>query len=382
MLVLIAYGSLYPWHFRAVDLPANPLWILLHAWPSGFNRFFLRDTVVNLALYVPAGLTGHLAFRRFRKPWLSVAAPILIGTVLSASIEMLQLFVPSRNTNILDLLTNMAGTIGGVLLAIAMEDLAIEKHLRGTRRRDADRSALLLLTCWAVWYLFPLFPVMGRTALRHKFGLFIHSPLLDPVPLCSAAAVWFVAGSLMQAGGLQSPRWLTLISVAMIPAQYVIVDRQPTLAELFGAALGAVCYSLFWPKRKEDRPAWRKAQAWAFLSVIVIRGLAPFTFVSTIFPFSLIPFAGFLLMDWQAGAQIIAEKFFLYGTAIWLLRAPGMHIRNATIVVAATLLLIELAQTHLPGRTAEITDPLWGIAAGWTIYVLARKPKAGPVGSV
>src|SRR5690349_9129967 len=88
VLVLIAYGSLYPWHFVAVDLAANPLWLLFHAWPPKFTRFILRDVVINVVLYVPAGVTGHLAFRRFGKRWLSLVAPILICTVFSASIEM------------------------------------------------------------------------------------------------------------------------------------------------------------------------------------------------------------------------------------------------------------------------------------------------------
>jgi VanZ family protein len=357
----------------AVDLPGNPLWLLLHSWPADFNRFFFRDTVVNVALYVPAGLTGHLAFRKFGKTWISLLAPVLICTVLSASVEMIQLFVPPRNTNAMDLLTNIVGSIAGVFLGTMLEDFLLQDRARKFFRRTADRAALSLLACWAAWLLFPLFPVLGRAALRHKFDIFIHSPVVDPVPFLSAALVWFVVGSLFQASAVRSPRWLTPISVVMIPAQYFIVDRQPAPAELAGAAVGAACYALFWPRRKDARPTYRTIQAFAFLCVIVVRGLAPFVFVRAPFPFSWIPFTGFLGADWQTGIQLIAQKFFWYGTAIWLLRASGLRIRTATALVAATLLLIEIAQTHLPGRTAEITDPLWGIFAGWSIWLLSRQ---------
>ena len=137
----------------AVNLPANPLSLLFHAWPADFNRFIFRDIVVNIALYVPAGVTGHLAFRRFGKMWLSLAAPVLICTVWSASIEMIQLFVPGRDTSALDLATNMIGSIIGVILAVALEDILVLRRSRlismQSRRQlnSPDRAAVALLFC-------------------------------------------------------------------------------------------------------------------------------------------------------------------------------------------------------------------------------------------
>ena len=34
VIALIVYGSLYPWHFDFDRSGANPLWVLLHAWPQ------------------------------------------------------------------------------------------------------------------------------------------------------------------------------------------------------------------------------------------------------------------------------------------------------------------------------------------------------------
>lgn len=368
------------------ELPANPVWILLHAWPPRIDVFVYRDVVVNIALYIPAGLTGHLAFRRFGKMWLSIGAPVLICTLLSASVEMIQLFVPSRNTSALDLLTNIFGSIAGVVLGIVMEEVVLKHGAAGARRNSgksrkaSDRAALWLLVCCAGWLLFPLVPVLGRTPLRHKLEIFIHSPATELVPILSAAIVWFVAGSLLQASAFSSPRRLTILSVILVPMQLAILYRQPGLSELAGAAVGAACFAIFWPKRRAERPGYRKIQAWAFLCMIVVRGLAPFVFAPGALPFSWIPFAGFLGTEWQIGIQLIAEKFFWYGTAIWLLRASGIRIRNATALVVATLLAIELAQTHIPGRTAEITDPLWGIFAGVSLLIVSRS--ARPEGAI
>jgi hypothetical protein len=145
---------------------------------------------------------------------------------------------------------------------------------------------------------------------------------------------------------------------------------------LAGAAIGAACFALLWACRKAH--IYGSLTAWTFLGVIAVRGLTPFQFSPTAAPFSWIPFSGFLNMNWQAGIQVIAEKFFWYGTAIWLLRTSGMRIRTATALVAAILLGIEIAQTRLPGHVAEITDPLFAVFAGCAIVVMARNsPAAG-----
>jgi hypothetical protein len=293
---------------------------------------------------------------------------------------MIQLFVPTRHCSALDLITNIAGAFIGVFLAVLLEDVFLFNRPRtsaGKVRRPPDRAALVLLACWLGWFLFPLFPVMGRTALGQKFGIFIHTPVADPVSFISAALVWFVVGNLFRAAALRPARWLTAISVALIPAQFFVLDRQPVPADLAGAATGAALFALLWPARNAYRNAYWRIQAWAFLGVIVVRGLAPFQFVAAAGPFYWIPFSGFLAMVWQTGVQVVIEKFFWYGTAIWLMLATGLRPRTAIALVAVTLLGIEIAQTHLRGPTAEITDPLLAIFDGFALAKLA----SGAVGA-
>jgi hypothetical protein len=60
VVALIVYGSLYPFAFD-FHHAANPLTVLLHSWPEGFDRFVLRDAVINLLLYAPLGVAAFLA---------------------------------------------------------------------------------------------------------------------------------------------------------------------------------------------------------------------------------------------------------------------------------------------------------------------------------
>jgi VanZ family protein len=364
-----------------VPPPANPLLILLNSWPVEVNRFIIRDLVVNVALYVPAGLTGHLAFRRFGRMWLSIVAPVLICSVWSATIEIVQLFVPTRDTSALDLSTNVMGSMIGVVLGIVLEDVLVLRSARvsaqKSRRRlkTPDRSAVALLFCWLSWLLFPLFPILGHTVLLQKADLFLHAPITQTVPFVSAMLAWVAGGNLLQAAALRPARRWLAISVLLIPAQLFIVDRQPATAALAGAIAGLLFFTFLWPLRKTHRDVYWKTTAWAFLAAIVFRGLSPFHFSAAAVPFAWIPFSGFLNMNWQSGVQVIAEKFFWYGAAIWLMRKSGMRVVPATALVAVVLLGIEIAQTRLPGHVAEITDPLWAIFTSAAIVAMARNPK-------
>jgi VanZ family protein len=361
-----------------VDLQANPLSILLHSWPAHIDIFVLRDVVLNIAIYVPAGLTGHLAFRKFGRMWLSLTAPVVICTIVSASIEMIQLFVPSRNTSCLDLVTNAFGSLLGVILAASLEEVIEIRSARlgalSNRRKPADRSALVMLVCWVAWLWFPLIPIFGRTILRQKLALF-HAAPWNGVQFASAAMVWFAAGTLFLASSIRPARWLPLIASLLVAGQLFISGEQPSPSELAGALAGAILWILFWPKRKIWRDGYRRVQAWAFVLIVLVRGLVPFSFSSAVNTFLWIPFDGFLETEWQNGVRLVLEKFFWYGLAFWLLKKSGMRPWIAAILVSIVLLSIEIAQTHLPGRTSEITDPLLGLFAAGVLTVLSRGPQ-------
>ena len=79
-------------------------------------------------------------------------------------------------------------------------------------------------------------------------------------------------------------------------------------------------------------------------------------------------------MDWQWGIQILLEKLFYYGTAIWLLWRAGVRWTFAIGTVCALLTAIEIVQTRIPGRTAEITDPLLALMAGIGLRALRSHP--------
>jgi VanZ family protein len=343
---------------------------LLHSWAGATGRRFLADIVVNIALYIPLGTAGYLAFAKHR-----IAGPVALALTLSAITEMLQLFIPGRICSALDLSNNVIGASAGVLCGMLFEHLAGPQMSGFVRHKTPDRSALALLFCWVALLLFPLFPVTALPIYRDKFALFAKAPWLEFVPFLSGLATWFVAGRLLMASAIfPAVVWLG-ISLLLVPAQFLIVSRQPMPTDVFAAITGFLLF-LCWGRRKGMDSVW----ACGFVIVLLIRGLAPFRFTET-HSFAWVPFGGFLDMNWQSGIGTLLEKTFYYGCAVWLVRAAGARWRAAITSVALLLAVIEVTQTRLPGRTAEITDPVLAVLVGLGLMVLnpRRSPPRDPL---
>jgi len=344
---------------------------LIHSWNPRLTSYTVRDLIVNIALYMPLGMAGHLVFRKWRVPLAAYWAPVLLGAVLSASIEMIQVYVPSRNTSLNDFVNNVIGTVLGVAAGVLFEAIAGPSFLEGVHFRPADRGALLLVFVWIAYLFFPVFPINSFHAPLQKFAVFLRSPSFDPVLLLSGVATWYAAGKLLASAGASHPSlWLSLMLVAF-PAQLSLVGRQPTRAGLLGAIAGILLYQLLYQLAGSPRRV-TPVEAWAFLAVIVFRGLSPFHFTQG-HHFSWTPFSGLLATEWESGVMTLLEKAFYYGTAVWLFRASGARTRYAAALVAIVLAIIEGLQTHLAGRTAEITDPILALLMAYGLAMLARQ---------
>jgi VanZ family protein len=361
VVLLIVYGSLYPWEFEPLRA-ADPLTILLHSWDFELNRFILRDIAVNVALYLPLGFVAYLAFRRTRRRVTPILLAAFLGCALSCAVEMAQAFEPDRHTSLVDVATNTLGAIAGAVGAMLAERSFGPFGLRGRSRRPRDASAVALLGSLAGSLLFPLFPISGRTALRIKIAAILHGPVLDPVLFFSALSSWYAAGLMMRAAGFGKSRISIGLAIAPLAIQLFVIHHEPWIAIVLGAVAGALLASTL----PQATPA-----AVLVILMIVVRGLQPFHLARSAQPFTWIPFGGFLAMDWATGVAVIFQKIFYYGVAIWLLRSAGLRLRIATTAVALVLACVEGVQIFIPTHTAEITDPLLALLLGFGIAALS-----------
>jgi VanZ family protein len=87
-----------------------------------YNRPNYSDIVINVLGFLPFGFCFFL-HRHVRRPQRLVSNALLVvlaGVAISLTIEVAQAWLPSRTSSMNDFLTDTAGTLLGVALALAV----------------------------------------------------------------------------------------------------------------------------------------------------------------------------------------------------------------------------------------------------------------------
>ena len=342
ILALIVYGSLYPFQFENAVRPLEEIAV------SARRSVYVRDALVNVAFYLPVGACGYLAFRRSKGRTAAFASAVVIGTVLSLSVELVQgAFAPRRVANIYDIAANCLGALLGAGIAAL--------YSRVDRKLGDDPGALALLVAWLAYLWFPL--SMLIVPIRLGEGAW------TAIGLVSTAAAWYVVGRAIEEAGFRPAKAWLLVSLLAIVPRLAVLPREFVLADIAGAAAGAAAFLM---KRVRFGPA--------LLVLLVLRGVIPLRFSDATTAMSWVPFSGLLEASWQRSTMILADKLFFYGAAVWTLRAEGAKVRTAACTTAAVLAMVEVAQQWM-ARTPEITDPLLALMIGVGLDAFERRPR-------
>jgi len=162
--LFIVYGSLSPF-FGWRDQGLNFIEVLRAPFLLTYTAF---DALINLLSYLPFGLLIGLALRKRYGAPVSVILCLCAGMALSASMEYLQMYLPTRTSSNMDLLSNSAGTLIGALLAVSMISWTwffsrltrwrSELFLHG---HEMD-FGLALLALWTFGQINPSLPMLGN----------------------------------------------------------------------------------------------------------------------------------------------------------------------------------------------------------------------------
>jgi VanZ family protein len=176
---LIVFASLFPfdgWRAQGID----PLVFLLAPLPPPYWTGF--DITTNVVGYAPLGFLLVLALLRSGWPRGAVLVATLAGTLLSLSMEFLQIYLPRRVPSNLDLLLNAAGTLGGALSAALLERLgAIDRwsDFRGRWFVPDASGAIVLLALWPLALLFPAAVPFGLGQVLERLEAALTDVLAD-----------------------------------------------------------------------------------------------------------------------------------------------------------------------------------------------------------
>ncbi|MGD9942630.1 MAG: VanZ family protein [Burkholderiaceae bacterium] len=333
----IIYATLYP--LSGWRTPGAWMFgFLTDPWPRWWTR---TDVTLNVIGYLPIGLLLAVWLaRRLRLSMLVAALLATIGaTLLSLTLECLQVLLPERVPSWLDLIANSAGGAIGALLAALLGRRRIEAWPQALR--DAAPLApnatpgLVLLSAWLLAQLYPQ-PMVFATG--------------------DLLAGWPVLPGRPEAG------WLAPLR---LPYHYEPFAEAASVA-LTVLAIGLLGRELLLPRVRG--PAWPVALP--IIAAMLIKTAAS---------------AGFLGQDralaWlTAGAQGgLVAGVILLGLVGWMRRRARLWLTIGAIAAATLLYNLALPNAYYLSMRAGWNQGVWvnfhglllGLAAIWPFAALA-----------
>lgn len=363
LAVLATYGSLYPFQLLATPEP----WRTLLTVPHDYDR---GDVLGNVMLFVPFGLSGVMALRRW--PLRGAVLVLVCGVALAVALQVGQLWIAARTAALSDAVWNSVGLVFGMGVATLYRDV-LAKRIAATPRLAAS----LIVAAWFVSHLLPWVPSLDWQHIKDNLqplraGLGGLSPLLimeitiRALPAGEALAVAFgAAGALL----------FVPVAGLLLLGKALVVDQSVNVSVVCGLGIGAV-FTLVGQLLEDGQR--RRLIALVLLAGIAALALLPFDPYAPLLQADWVPFAGLLRNDMLFNARPLIGRLFIYTGLLWLLRVEGARPLPATIGLALWVAMLELLQVALPGQRADITEPLWALLCGWAVRLLPMEAAAGP----
>lgn len=358
--LLIAYGSLYP-----LDITAPP--------PSAWRAFLYDwslftssgDVLGNILLFFPFGLVGIWSVS-IRNTIVRDAMVLTLAFILAFSLQLAQVWLPSRSAALVDVVWNMAGTGLGIVVAHMVVGRAAGGKLTIP---SASLAPLSLLILWLLAELSPLVPSLDLQKLKDALKPLMYGIDFSFPDFMVHAAGILAAGSALATLVLQPAKWLFGLLVLVLAGKLIIVHLALDASTLAGLLAGYLAWLFVSTSHGKERFNF------AFLGLFVawtIVTLSPFSPMSG-GSFNSIPFATMLKGSMEVNVQGVAQSLFIYAGLLWFAQKMVGRISGVMAGLMLWACLLELTQMLLLGRTADITEPILILLIGWLLMMLQRQ---------
>jgi len=185
----IAYASLQPFVPWIPPPPGTPFWPFA-PWPPRWTRF---DVIANALAYMPFGLFVALIPQR-ATPLVRTGVALAVGLTLSFGMETLQMFLPTRSANLIDLFANAGGALAGGMAGGALVRARRVRRLLSAARDGAflpGRLGDVGIALLALWLTAQINPGIPLFAVNYEPGL--------PLAVAAAPAAPDIAATMLEA---------------------------------------------------------------------------------------------------------------------------------------------------------------------------------------
>src|SRR5688572_7930839 len=271
-VLLILYGSLFP--FRFSSLRGVDLWTLITG--LGFARTSRGDVVANLLLYVPLGLCLMLAWPARWTRFKGFLGAVVVGTLLSLVVELVQVHASSRVSSLTDLVLNAAGTAIGAIAAILYLAMGSTIRIPGAAAGRPDPVPVGLIALWLAFRLAPFVPTIDWQKYKDALKPLLLEPDLAWFDVLRYMVGWLVVGYAVRQVWRREYAVYALVALAglVLAGRVVVIGKTLTASEVAAlvACIPLAALLVVLPDRR------RALLLAAMLAVVIlITGLKPFT---------------------------------------------------------------------------------------------------------
>jgi VanZ family protein len=358
----ILYGSLYPFDFRWTAIPVDEA--LGELMGDGLTDWGKGNVLANIVLFVPYGLFGAVMLAKHRAAWLRWSMLLGGGALLAFGLQVLQLWLPQRVPDFGDGVLNMVGlTLGAALARLPWARFSVRPSMLADGMLALP---VLLMGCWVAYKWAPFVPTADWYLIKQGLKPLLLEPRLEPLSVYRNLVCWLVFASLWRDCRL-TEGWLWVVIPGVVLAQVGIAHNALALDGVIGAALAPAVWMML--RRVTDRP--EAPMMFLLLALVVVQGLSPFVWAAS--PFHWLPFRGFLTGSMFVNLLSLLFKLYLYGSLVWLVFRATRVLWAALLFPVGVTALVEIAQTQIAGRVAEITDPLLCVMIWSVLWISGRR---------
>jgi VanZ family protein len=107
--------------------------ILVPPWKDfSLSRSYFMDILTNILGFIPFGFffSAYLCLRKPRSTYRILLISILLAGCISLSIELIQVYLPTRSSQLTDVITNILGAVLGVILFYFYQHRSIQSFIK------------------------------------------------------------------------------------------------------------------------------------------------------------------------------------------------------------------------------------------------------------
>jgi VanZ family protein len=369
---LVVHGSLYPYHFIEPESLRDALAQMLARRQWWTSR---GDVLGNVVLFMPLGALGQWVLQLWFRPRAAAVLLLLAGAAVAFALQVAQLCVPERDAELADVLWNVVGLSLGLTAALLTPAARLGLGGLPVAQTIAQSVQLRLAAALAVLWLslnwWPFVPTLDWAHLKSALRGVLAGPMGSFNTMTGAALAVLVIGHLLRALPHRR-RLLWMLCGAAVLGRLFTVGQWLSTSLLLGVIGGLLAAEAVW---RADEPLSGRLLFWAVVLWFALDALRPFQLAAQPHPMYWQPFKAMLHGSMLSNLLSLCWNLFWIGAAVSLAAGSERPLTPVTLAIAAGVAALELMQTHLPGRVADITPGL--LPALWWLVVRAVVPRPG-----